>query len=220
MSSTYSNKSSVNNVLCCIDRSNLFVLKPSIYTLFEHFIIKRLNSRCTKATVASYSPVTSTTNGIGKKNSTMYSTIYLIKVSVPFRYGVEASAVDSWFTAPPWKVQELETLKSRLNFHKSQLNDFDIEEWSSHTRRRNPAGEVCWKIRCLVNPEFLTQAWTKFYECACSYNIIPDEAVSEGKMVSLHLCEAPGAFITSLNHYLKLNYEHIEVSLLFLQDFI
>lgn len=139
-----------------------------------------------------------------------------------FRFDTEwkLPAVDSWFTAPPWKVQELETLKSRLNFHKSQLNDFDIEEWSSHTRRRNPAGEVCWKIRCLVNPEFLTQAWTKFYECACSYNIIPDEAVSEGKMVSLHLCEAPGAFITSLNHYLKLNYEHIEVSLLFLQDFI
>ncbi|XP_063634355.1 cap-specific mRNA (nucleoside-2'-O-)-methyltransferase 2 [Cydia splendana] len=117
---------------------------------------------------------------------------------------------DAWFSAPPWKVKELETLKSRLNFHKSQLNDFDIEEWSSHTRRRNPSGEVCWKIRCLVNPEFLTQAWTKFYECACSYRIIPSEAVISRKMVSLHLCEAPGAFITSLNHYLKQNYEEIE----------
>ncbi|XP_026764430.2 cap-specific mRNA (nucleoside-2'-O-)-methyltransferase 2 [Galleria mellonella] len=115
-----------------------------------------------------------------------------------------------WFSTPPWKVKDLEVLKSRLNFHKSQLNDFNIEEWSSHTRRRNPAGEVGWKIRCIVNPEFLTQAWTKFYECASTYNIIPKEVMTAKKFVSLHLCEAPGAFITSLNHYLKLNYPEIE----------
>ncbi|CAG9783352.1 unnamed protein product [Diatraea saccharalis] len=114
-----------------------------------------------------------------------------------------------WFSAPPWKVKELEILKSRLNFHKSQLNDFNIEEWSSHTRRRNPAGEVCWKIKCVINPEFLTQAWTKFYECASTYSIIPEMALAEQKMVSLHLCEAPGAFITSLNHFLKLNYPNV-----------
>ncbi|XP_049887942.1 cap-specific mRNA (nucleoside-2'-O-)-methyltransferase 2 [Pectinophora gossypiella] len=122
----------------------------------------------------------------------------------------ELPSADSWFSAPPWKVKELETLKTRLNFYKSQLNDFNIEEWSSHTRRRNPAGEVCWKIRCLVNPEFLTQAWTKFYECASTYNAVPMEAIIERKMVSLHLCEAPGAFITSLNHYLKSNYPDVE----------
>lgn len=117
-----------------------------------------------------------------------------------------------WFSTPPWKVKELDVQKNQLNFHKSQLNDFNIEEWSSHTRRRNPAGEVGWKIRCLINPEFLTQAWTKFYECASTYSIIPRQAMSDGKMVSLHLCEAPGAFITSLNHYMKLNYLNIDVS--------
>ncbi|CAK1599295.1 unnamed protein product [Parnassius mnemosyne] len=128
-----------------------------------------------------------------------------------FRFNSEwvLPAADNWFSESPWKVKGLEYLKSRLNFHKSQLNDFSIEEWSSHTRRRNPAGEVCWKLRCLVNPEFLTQAWTKFYECASTYNVIPTEAVSDMKMVSLHLCEAPGAFITSLNHYLKLHHPNI-----------
>ncbi|XP_013167186.1 PREDICTED: cap-specific mRNA (nucleoside-2'-O-)-methyltransferase 2 [Papilio xuthus] len=129
-----------------------------------------------------------------------------------FRYNSEWTLPpgDTWFTDAPWKVKGLEYLKSRLNFHKSQLNDFSIEEWSSHTRRRNPAGEVCWKLRCLVNPEFLTQAWTKFYECASTYNIVPPEAISDMKMVSLHLCEAPGAFITSLNHYLKLHHQAID----------
>lgn len=122
--------------------------------------------------------------------------------------------IESWYSAPPWKIRQLDALKTRLNYHKSQLNDFNIEEWSSHTRRRNPAGEVGWKIRCVVNPEFLTQAWTKFYECAFTYNIVPTEAVTEKKMVSLHLCEAPGAFITSLNHYLKSTHPDIEVSYL------
>ncbi|XP_026501113.1 cap-specific mRNA (nucleoside-2'-O-)-methyltransferase 2 [Vanessa tameamea] len=129
-----------------------------------------------------------------------------------FRFNSEWKLPDRefWFSAPPWKVKALESQKSRLNFHKSQLNDFSIEEWSSHTRRRNPAGEVGWKIRCLVNPEFLTQAWTKFYECACTYNVVPKEASVSKRMISLHLCEAPGAFITSLNHYLKLNHQDIQ----------
>lgn len=130
-----------------------------------------------------------------------------------FRFNAEWKLPDreSWFSAPPWKVKTLESQKVQLNFHKSQLNDFSIEEWSSHTRRRNPAGEVGWKIRCLINPEFLTQAWTKFYECACTYNVVPKEASTAKEMVSLHLCEAPGAFITSLNHYLQLNHQNIQV---------
>ncbi|GBP17321.1 Cap-specific mRNA [Eumeta japonica] len=79
-----------------------------------------------------------------------------------------------------------------------------------HTRRRNPAGEVGWKVKCVINPEFLTQAWTKFYECACTYNIIPNQVLVDKKMVSLHLCEAPGAFIASLNHFLQSNFQGIE----------
>lgn len=132
------------------------------------------------------------------------------KFQFRFNNSWELPAKDSWFSTAPWKVKQLEILKNRLNFHKSQLNDFNLEEWSSHTRRRNPAGEVGWKIRCLINPEFLTQAWTKFYECACTYSIIPREVIMDRKMVSLHLCEAPGAFITSLNHYLKSNHQGID----------
>lgn len=140
------------------------------------------------------------------------SDLFNKKFKFHFNSGWKLPERECWFSTPPWEAKELEILKSRLNFHKSQLNDFNIEEWSSHTRRRNPAGEVGWKIRCLVNPEFLTQAWTKFYECASTYEIIPKEAIADKKMVSLHLCEAPGAFISSLNHYLKLNYPDLDVS--------
>ncbi|CAK1599294.1 unnamed protein product [Parnassius mnemosyne] len=120
---------------------------------------------------------------------------------------------ENYFLQSRQKLYRGEEFEEELNdlFNKKFQFRFnsDIEEWSSHTRRRNPAGEVCWKLRCLVNPEFLTQAWTKFYECASTYNVIPTEAVSDMKMVSLHLCEAPGAFITSLNHYLKLHHPNI-----------
>ncbi|KAM3957047.1 cap methyltransferase 2 [Aphomia sociella] len=138
------------------------------------------------------------------------SELFNKKFSFRFNSSWKLPESELWFSTPPWKAKDLEVLKSRLNFHKSQLNDFNIEEWSSHTRRRNPAGEVGWKIRCIVNPEFLTQAWTKFYECASTYNIIPKVVTADKKIVSLHLCEAPGAFITSLNHYMKLNYPGID----------
>lgn len=119
------------------------------------------------------------------------------------------------FTTENWSDESLQKLKHNLNKCKSQLNDLNLEEWSAHTRKRNPAGEVGWRVRQVINPEFLTQAWTKFYECAFRYKIVPEEAVRDNKLVSLHLCEAPGAFIASLNHYLRLHHEGIEVGLYF-----
>ena len=52
----------------------------------------------------------------------------------------------------------------------------------------------------------LFQAWCKFTECIVQYQLIDiekhkgDEAEA---YQSAHLCEAPGGFITSLNHYIK-----------------
>ena len=51
----------------------------------------------------------------------------------------------------------------------------------------------------------LTQAWCKFYEILSSYDIIQRGLYAkEAKpFTSVHLCEAPGAFVTSLNHFMK-----------------
>ena len=38
-----------------------------------------------------------------------------------------------------------------------------------------------------------------YYEIVCSYPIV---RLDDDGLNSIHLCEAPGAFITSLNHYL------------------
>ncbi|XP_003791426.1 cap-specific mRNA (nucleoside-2'-O-)-methyltransferase 2 [Otolemur garnettii] len=94
-------------------------------------------------------------------------------------------------------------LKNSLNEVKNLLNDKKLDEWHEHTAFTNKAGKIISHVRKSVNAELCTQAWCKFHEILCSFPVIPEEAFQNGKLNSLHLCEAPGAFIASLNHYLK-----------------
>lgn len=43
------------------------------------------------------------------------------------------------------------------------------------------------------------QAWAKMQEMLWTFKVVPETV----KFNSVHLCEAPGAFISCLNHYLK-----------------
>jgi len=49
--------------------------------------------------------------------------------------------------------------------------------------------------------EVCTQAWCKFHEVLGTFPAITQLSAT-GDLNSVHLCEAPGAFITSLNHFL------------------
>ncbi|XP_058803418.1 cap-specific mRNA (nucleoside-2'-O-)-methyltransferase 2 isoform X2 [Phymastichus coffea] len=53
----------------------------------------------------------------------------------------------------------------------------------------------------------ICQAWCKFHEIVSKYPLVPKEVIFDNNNVftSLHLCEAPGAFITCLNNWLKTN---------------
>ncbi|XP_057569391.1 cap-specific mRNA (nucleoside-2'-O-)-methyltransferase 2 [Hippopotamus amphibius kiboko] len=94
-------------------------------------------------------------------------------------------------------------LKNSLNEVKNLLSDKKLDEWHEHTAFTNKAGKIISHVRKSVNAELCTQAWCKFHEILCSFPLIPQEAFENGKLNSLHLCEAPGAFIASLNHYLR-----------------
>ncbi|XP_048211116.1 cap-specific mRNA (nucleoside-2'-O-)-methyltransferase 2 [Perognathus longimembris pacificus] len=94
-------------------------------------------------------------------------------------------------------------LKNSLNEVKNLLSDKKLDEWHEHTAFTNKAGKIISHVRKSVNAELCTQAWCKFHEILGSFPLIPQEAFHTGKLNSLHLCEAPGAFIASLNHYLK-----------------
>lgn len=120
--------------------------------------------------------------------------------------------LNSIFKYPLWRVPQLQILKQELNNVKNCLNNYDLEKWQTHTRLRNKAKDVIPRLRRTIQPELLTQAWCKFHEIVSSYPLVPVDYIYKNKKVfkSVHLCEAPGAFVTSLNHWLKSNVPDIQ----------
>ncbi|CAL9701815.1 unnamed protein product [Knipowitschia caucasica] len=104
---------------------------------------------------------------------------------------------------PTSEHSNLETLKTSLNAVKNQLSDKNVEVWHQHTNSTNRAGKVMNVVRSVANAEICTQAWCKFYEILGTFDIIPEQALHNGELNTVHLCEAPGAFISALNHYIK-----------------
>lgn len=122
----------------------------------------------------------------------------------------EFPAEDLFFSSSSTKKHEgLQIIKSILNHVKSKLNDYQIEEWSRHTRNRNPAQQILHHLKNGIRGEFVTQAFAKFFECISAYPMVCN---FENVFQSVHLCEAPGAFIAALNHFLKLHHPEAEVS--------
>lgn len=111
----------------------------------------------------------------------------------------------------------------------------EASTWHDHTNYTNHAADIFHKVKCDINPELLTQvmkyfcstsfyvnvifirqhlfikAWLKFYECLAQFDLVGELPQHSSVFQSVHLCEAPGAFITSLNHFLQLRYPFLEV---------
>uniref|UniRef100_A0A671P306 Cap-specific mRNA (nucleoside-2'-O-)-methyltransferase 2 n=1 Tax=Sinocyclocheilus anshuiensis TaxID=1608454 RepID=A0A671P306_9TELE len=64
--------------------------------------------------------------------------------------------------------------------------------------------------RDILYQKLCTQAWAKFYEILGTFKLLPDNALKSGELNSIHLCEAPGAFISALNHFLKTSGLHYD----------
>ncbi|XP_040265949.1 cap-specific mRNA (nucleoside-2'-O-)-methyltransferase 2 [Bufo bufo] len=101
------------------------------------------------------------------------------------------------------EFSHLLSLKESLNKVKNLLSDKKLDDWHRHTSFTNKAGKIVPEARRYANAELCTQAWCKFHEIVCTYPLLPDTALWISELNTLHLCEAPGAFISSLNHYLK-----------------
>ncbi|KAM4637804.1 cap-specific mRNA (nucleoside-2'-O-)-methyltransferase 2 isoform 1-T5 [Amazona ochrocephala] len=107
------------------------------------------------------------------------------------------------FTCDHKEFDSLLALKDSMNDVKNQLSDKNLDEWHQHTSFTNKAGKIIPHVKKWVNAELCTQAWCKFHEILCSFPLLPEEALQDRELNTVHLCEAPGAFIASLNHYLK-----------------
>ncbi|XP_055529350.1 cap-specific mRNA (nucleoside-2'-O-)-methyltransferase 2 [Wyeomyia smithii] len=115
--------------------------------------------------------------------------------------------LDTVYSGPPYSIEALQKVKTDLNAVKNRLNDFEISHWHQHTRNRSSLPPILNELRHHIGAEFVTQAFAKLYECVASYELVPRE---KKEFFSVHLCEAPGAFITGLNHYLQLNRKGIK----------
>jgi cap2 methyltransferase len=113
---------------------------------------------------------------------------------------------EHWLVRQDEDADQLQTLapefldlRNNLNEVKGKLNRLPLERWHRHTRDVNPAGVVVARVRREANrPELLTQAWCKFTECLNKFNLVREKR----RLHSVHLCEAPGAFVAALNHHL------------------
>ena len=64
--------------------------------------------------------------------------------------------------------------------------------------------------------EMCTQAWCKFHEVLGTFPAIAQLSATR-ELNTVHLCEAPGAFITSLNHFLVCRGSLVVVWLLYVK---
>lgn len=129
--------------------------------------------------------------------------------------------VDVFYSTEEEKYEPLQVIKRILNYVKNKLNDYRIEGrknccikksknnklilvWNEHTRKRNPAQQIVFHLKNEIKAEFVTQAFAKVFECISAFEMISKDLGDN--FYSAHLCECPGAFINSINHYLKLHH--------------
>lgn len=109
-------------------------------------------------------------------------------------------------------MQQMGEMKDELNYTKSLLNDYDIVVWQSHTNFTNICSNLAWECKRKLNAELCTKAWLKFCTIINTFDVIKqqNETCGEQGLTSVHLCEAPGAFVTCLNHHLVTKFPHIK----------
>ena len=101
--------------------------------------------------------------------------------------------------------------KDELNAAKSSLDEIDLQMWDKHTKFTNLLAEVPFRARREIDSEMCTIAWLKMYEMLQAYKLVPTipltlSGVANGAAEpfrSVHVCEAPGAFICATNHFLR-----------------
>lgn len=106
------------------------------------------------------------------------------------------------FEMPIWSNDYICHLKSQLYELCLQLEDKDSQEWSRHTNKMEESSWILPTVRNTVDPELLTRAWLKMREILGKFDLLA--GLRPGQSVNgLFLCEAPGAFVSSVNHWIQ-----------------
>jgi cap2 methyltransferase len=84
--------------------------------------------------------------------------------------------------------------------------------WKRHTQFMNHTGDIVREVRRRIHPELCTKAWCKMFEMLHTFELLPTVAFAQRRPVrTLHVCEAPGAFICATNHFLRVQQSDVPV---------
>ncbi|XP_055341057.1 cap-specific mRNA (nucleoside-2'-O-)-methyltransferase 2-like [Paramacrobiotus metropolitanus] len=111
----------------------------------------------------------------------------------------------------PYLRDSFRITEENLNSVKSEVGQMDPEEWRSLTNYTDLASLLRYDVKNNQDLELGTNAWLKFWNILHEY---PELTKSDGTATfsSLHLCEAPGAFVSALNHFLSCKLPEIHKS--------
>jgi hypothetical protein len=98
---------------------------------------------------------------------------------------------------------ELASIRKTMQEVTQHVEGIDAGEWSKASSQVALSGRVVQIVRQLCKPELCTSEWAQMYELLGAYAIVPQACIAEEKLRSLHLCEASGAGICALNHFLR-----------------
>ena len=107
------------------------------------------------------------------------------------------------------KAHASEVEAKALGDTKSLLDEKDIVVWKQHTAKTLITGDVVKSLRKEKDPEMCTKAFAKMYEMLCAYDLVAPRRDTDAYN-TLHVCEAPGAFICATNHYIKSRFPHLK----------
>eukprot|EP00474_Spongospora_subterranea_P010295 CRZ10753.1 hypothetical protein [Spongospora subterranea] len=142
----------------------------------------------------------------------------LFRKTVSYAGAYSDSAINPLWIMSEDSISPLEALviaKAELCRVKNQLdplvNKYGRDKWSQHTASLNPSGMVVRHLRQTCKTEMGTNAWTKLFEIMDHFQeAVPAHSISQGTLRSLHLCEAPGAFVCALNHFIRTNHSEMD----------
>lgn len=113
---------------------------------------------------------------------------------------------DLFFKTPKWDDEDMQRRKKSLNDVKNLLDHLNIDTWSTHTKQNLLTSDIVRSLRDM-HVEMPTIAWAKMFEMIAGFELVTPVG---GTVMSVHLCEAPGAFIASTNHYIRCKYPQIQ----------
>ena len=95
----------------------------------------------------------------------------------------------------------IDTKPSRIFLNKNQFDrNTYLLTWEHITNKLDEYDKLKLILKRQYHAEMVTNAWIKMYEIL---NMFPSVIPNNKNIKTFHLCEAPGAFISALNHYLS-----------------